>query len=366
MDIFDPEFSVASIPTAILVRLRDVATDRGVDTAPWFPGTGISPAQLDAPDARVSYRQATTILRRALHTMPAGPTGLAVGSRNAVVGFGIVGFAMRSSRTVGDAIALGMEMHRLAGSLMDFELGKYGDDAVLRVFERLPDPELTRFLGEEAMASTLAFGRSLVNENVDPIRLRLSFPEPDYAADYRRYFRCPVEFGCADTEMVFCSAVLERPIPTYSEANLTLARDACERMRGGHDARPDIVASVESILGENLRRSMTMAEVAELLFVTERTLRRYLQAAGEKFSDIRDRVRQQRALFLVRDTGMTIAQIAAETGFSDAREFRRAYVRWNGEPPSRTRGSAGLLPWGDTPIDAAPVAGAVEDRRIAS
>ncbi|MFJ4654216.1 AraC family transcriptional regulator [Nocardia sp. NPDC088792] len=362
MDIFDPEFSAATVPPTILVRLCDVATERGVDTEPWFLGSGVSPTQLDESEARVSYRQATAILRRALRAMPEGPIGLAVGSRNAVVGFGMVGFAMRSSRTLADALGLGMEMHRLTGSLVDFELSHHGELSAIRLFERLPDDELTRFLAEEAMAAVLAFGRSLLNTNIDPVRLRLAYPEPACAAEYRRYFRCPIEFDCADTELVIARKVLHRPIPTYSEANLIVAREACERMRGDDAPRHDIAASVASILGESLRRSLTMAEVAERLFVTERTLRRHLQAAGEKFSDIRDRVRQQRALFLVRETTMTVTQIAAETGFSDAREFRRAYVRWNGEPPSRTRSLVGL-PWDDAMATPEP---AVVAGRIAS
>ncbi|MFI1918091.1 AraC family transcriptional regulator [Nocardia sp. NPDC020380] len=352
MDIIDPEFSAANIPPTILVRLCDVAAERGVDPEPWFLGTGVSPAQLDAPEARLSFRQETAILGRALRSLPEGPIGLAVGSRNAVVGFGIIGFAMRSCRTAGDALTLGMQLHRLAGSLMDFELTDHGDHAGVRAFERLPDPELVRFLCEEAMAASMAFGRSLLNDDFDPIRIRLSYPEPPYAAEYRRYFRCPIEYDCAETELLFDSALLQRQLPTYSEASLVVAREACERLRGDSEDRHDTVSSVESILGENLRRSMTMAEVAEQLFVTERTLRRHLQAAGEKFSDIRDRVRQQRALYLVRETGMTIAQIAAETGFSDAREFRRAYIRWNGEPPSHTR-SATRLPWGAATVEAA-------------
>ncbi|WP_067540365.1 helix-turn-helix domain-containing protein [Nocardia crassostreae] len=135
-------------------------------------------------------------------------------------------------------------------------------------------------------------------------------------------------------------------------------------MDGGRAASTDVVASVESILGENLRRSMTMSEVADRLFITERTLRRRLRSAGVKYIDIRDQVRQRRALFLVRETGMTIVQIAAETGYREAREFRRAYVRWNGEPPSRTRVRGALeSSTADTGITGrAPV----EDGRIAS
>lgn len=365
MDIFDPEFSAATIPPAILVRLCEVAAARGVATEPWFLGTGVVADRLDVPDTRVSYRQATTIIRRGLRAMPEGPIGLAVGSRNAVVGFGIVGFAMRSCRTFSDAVALGLDMHRLAGTLLDFELRTDGETSAFLAFERVPDPELVRFCCEEALAAAVAFGRSLLNEDIAPIRIRLSYPEPAYAADYRRYFRCPVEFGCATNELVFRTDILQRTVPTYSEANLLVARDACARLRGGEESRHDIATSVASILGENLRRSMAMAEVADRLFVTERTLRRHLRSTGERFSDIRDRVRRQRAVFLVRETTMTIAQIAAETGFGDGREFRRAYVRWTGEPPSRTRSSRGPR-WRDAPGPMMPADSPPDRRPIAS
>lgn len=340
MDMFDPQFSAANITPNALIRLCAYAAERRLDSEPWFLGTGVAPSQLDSPDLRVSYRQATTIIRRALRAIPEGPHGIAVGARNPIVGFGILGFAMRSCRTVGDAAQLANDMHRLAGLLTDFEMDRRGDLTAVRVFQRIPDIELARYLTEQSLAASLSFGRSLLNEDFRPERIRLAYPQPVYAAEYARFFRCPVEFDSPVSEIVFPAEIFTRTIPTYSEANLAVAMDACRRAEGGKESRHDIVASVESILGRNLRNPMSMAEVAERLFVTERTLRRHLQAAGEKFSDIRDGVRQRRARYLVGETGMTIAQIAAETGYSDAREFRRAYVRWNGEPPSRTRRSA--------------------------
>ncbi|WP_196223896.1 AraC family transcriptional regulator ligand-binding domain-containing protein [Nocardia seriolae] len=328
MEIFDPEFSAANIAPTVLIRLCAVAEERGVDPEQWFLGTGVLPGRLDSPAARVSYRQATTIIRRAVRAMPEGALGLEVGSRDSTVTYGMLGFAMRSSRTAGDAMALASEMSGLAGTLTDFGFSRRGELSTLRVFERVPDPELVRFLTEQAIAAALSFGRSLVGDGVEPVGVRLSYPEPAYAADYRRYFRCPVEFGSGVSELDFRTELFTRPIPTYNRAGLTVAVEACRRMAGGGAAGNDVVASVESILGENLRRSMSMSEVAERLFITERTLRRRLRSAGAKYIDIRDRVRQRRALFLVRETGMTIVQIAAETGYRDAREFRRAYVRW--------------------------------------
>ncbi|MTL15315.1 helix-turn-helix domain-containing protein [Nocardia seriolae] len=312
----------------------------GSTRGPWFQGTGVSVAVLDAPQALVSYRQATTVIRRALRAMPEAPIGLAIGSRDVAVGFGIVGFAMRSARTLADALAIGLEWHRLTGSLVDVALTERGGSPAMRVLERVPDPELVRFFCEEAMSAVAAFGRSLLGEDIDPVLIRLSCPEPGYSAEYRRFFRCPVEFDCAGNELVIPAGLLEREIPTRSAASLTIALETCRRMRGVIDPRPVTVKAVESILGENLRVAPTMVEVADRLFVTERTLRRQLQVSGESFTDIRDRVRRQRGSRLVRETGMTIARIAAETGFGDAREFRRAYIRWNGEPPSRTRTAA--------------------------
>ncbi|RDI68054.1 AraC family transcriptional regulator [Nocardia pseudobrasiliensis] len=343
MDLFDPQFSAAVIPPTILLHLRRLAVERGFDTELWFGGTGVVPEQLDAPETRVSFRQADTVLRRALRALPDGPWGVEVGVKNATVRFGLLGFAMRSCRNGGEAFGLGVQLHRSIGSLLDFEFDRGPESSTLRILERIPDPETVRFLTEEAMFTALIAARSVLEDDVCPQRVRVAYPEPSYSEEYRRYFRCPIDFDCGVTELSFDSRLLDRPIRTCNEANLNASLDAFKRMSEAIPDRSDIVASVEAILGENLRRVITMAEVADRLFVTERTLRRQLTAAGERFSDIRDRVRQRRALFLVRETNMTIAQIASQTGYSDAREFRRAYVRWNGEPPSETRRTSGVI-----------------------
>jgi AraC-like DNA-binding protein len=80
-----------------------------------------------------------------------------------------------------------------------------------------------------------------------------------------------------------------------------------------------------------------MGEVADRLHITERTLRRRLADSGYRFGEVRDRVRRQRATLLLRESDQPIGVIAAEVGFSDGREFRRAYARWTGKPPSAER-----------------------------
>ena len=56
-----------------------------------------------------------------------------------------------------------------------------------------------------------------------------------------------------------------------------------------------------------------------------------------EFIALRDKVRSERARYLVRETTMPIHAIAAEVGFTDPREFRRAYIKWTGHPPTHDR-----------------------------
>ncbi|MDH4390069.1 MAG: helix-turn-helix domain-containing protein [Aquabacterium sp.] len=64
--------------------------------------------------------------------------------------------------------------------------------------------------------------------------------------------------------------------------------------------------------------------------MTERTLRRRLVAAGLTFATILDAERRTRALQLMRDGHLSIAEVAVATGFADARSLRRATRRWTG------------------------------------
>ena len=115
----DPRLAAAVIPAFVIAGLVDIARAEGVAPEGWFAGTGLTPAQMQKADTLLSWRQAAGILRRGLAALPPGPYGLRIGSREALVSFGMAGFAMLSSRTVGEALAIGLELHQATGSLMD-------------------------------------------------------------------------------------------------------------------------------------------------------------------------------------------------------------------------------------------------------
>lgn len=330
------EMSQAVIPPAVLSGAVEIGQREGHPIATWFAGTGLDPVELvTSGSVKVSFRQAATVLRHAVRAMP-GPLGMRVGGRDTLLSFGMLGVAMRSCATAADALAVAQELHQAAGSLLDLEVETFGEEFTLRLHERQPDPSLVAFLCEEALCSTLLFIRATLSPDRSPIRVELTYPAPPYVEEYHRFFRCPIRFGADANRMVFPTAVLSRPFPTHHEPTRAVAIESCRRLLD-LDSHPDVIVAVETLLSRNLRHPPTMTETARQLRVTERTLRRQLTAAGERYSTIRDRVRERRATFLLRESTLTIEAIAHETGFSDARELRRAYLRWTGHPPSTAR-----------------------------
>lgn len=335
----DHTLTDAVIPTSVLGGVLDIAAQKGIVTDSWFAGTGLTADQFGDPATKISFRQGATILRRALRALPQRPIGMQVGRRDVLLSFGILGFAMRACETAAEAFAIGLELHQAAGSLVDASAETIGDDFALRLSERAPDPEILPFLCEEAFSSSLLLMHALLGTDVVPTRLEFAYPSPAYVADYRRFFRCPILFDSDANRMLLPTRILDSRIPTHNPAQLAAALDATRRLIDPSDRRPDVVAAVEALLRQNLRRTVTMGEVAERMHITERTLRRRLADSGYRFGEVRDRVRRQRATLLLRESKQPIAVIAAEVGFSDGREFRRAYARWTGKPPSAERSS---------------------------
>lgn len=337
----EDELTRAVIPPTVLAGLVEIAARAGIDPAPWLAGTGLDVSTLlTSQDLRVSYRQVRTVLGRAVRDLPDRPLGMEVGARDVLLSFGLLGLALRSSATLGHAVTTALELHQAAGSLVDVELedSPAHPTVAVRLRERWPDPALAPFLCEEAFASSVLLARSVLGSTWAPAWVELAYPEPEYGAQYRRVLGCEVRFGAPGHRLGLLRADLDRRLPTSSEATRAVALDACRRMLGDAQPQHDVTVAVETLLAHDLRHPLGMEQVAARLHVTERTLRRQLAASGERFSAVRDRVRERRATLLLGERALGVAEVAQEVGFSDAREFRRAYRRWTGRTPSEARG----------------------------
>jgi AraC-like DNA-binding protein len=334
----DARYTAAVIQTGILAVLAQLADEDHVPVEPWLTGLGITRAQIDDAAVRVSYRQASLIIKRALRVIPRSDIGLKVGTQQSIGSFGIMGLAMMTAPTFGEAIAIGIEHADITGALMDAELepSTTGNIAVI-ARPRFADPEILVFLCEEFFGSCLMLARALVGAAFKPLLLELTYPAPRYASEYRALFGCEVRFGASRNCVVVEPRWLDMKLPTHHPISAQQAIAICREQATQMKRQTEIVASVERILRRRLAEHPTLGEIARSLNLSERTLRRHLAAAGRVYREIHDQLRTERALELLSAGALSIAEIGSEVGFSDAREFRRAFKRWIGAPPTAMR-----------------------------
>ena len=92
--------------------------------------------------------------------------------------------------------------------------------------------------------------------------------------------------------------------------------------------RPRPAGEIRALLLRDITNPPTLAAIAKLLEVSDRSLRRQLREQGISFRGLLDELRMRIALRYLRTTRLANEDIALALGFSDATNFRRAFRRW--------------------------------------
>src|SRR5574337_1036064 len=307
-------YTAAEFPPNKLLYLCQLADQRGIDSRPWFAGLSLNRAQIADPALRVSYRQASTFVRRALDGLDVPDAGLRIGREGTIGSF-----------------------------LLDLSFEPVGEHAIALVATpQFDDQALLPFFCEELFASSTMISRELVGPELRPLRVELSYPRPAHAHDYADLFQCELQFDAARCRLLIETRWLAHPLPGYNPltAKQALALCAQQRTPDGGEPHQEIVAAVERLLRTRLRDQPKFNDVARTLNLSERSLRRKLAESGRIFREIHDRVRAERAVQLLQGGALSVAEIGSEVGFNDPREFRRAFKRWTGMVPQQARRTA--------------------------
>ncbi|WP_261994042.1 AraC family transcriptional regulator [Streptomyces sp. t39] len=251
----DPRYGSATITPHLLRYLTLVAAERGHDLGPALRRAGLSEGALSAVGGRISYRQGSTVIREALAALGDPALGLAVGRRQRVTAWGLVGFGLLASPTLGHALDLGVRHHGVAGSMLDYRMETAPGGAAVLATARYTDSGLRAFLLEEAFGSIVALIRDSVDGAFAPRAVAVRHARPPYGRAYEEWFRCPVRFGADDDRIEFADDWLDRPVPSadaYALAQVVQLLDAA-RDRGRE--RQDLVEGLEVSVARGARTS---------------------------------------------------------------------------------------------------------------
>lgn len=176
-------------------------------------------------------------------------------------------------------------------------------------------------------------GRRIPLQHID-----FACASPDGRSDYHQFFGVPVHFDRPDSRLAFNAAYLSLPTIRSEQALKTFLRGAPGNLlvRYRHDT--GWVAKTRAHL-----KALPATEwpgfdtLAERLGATPATLRRRLRSEGQSFASIKDEMRAARAQSLLRESALSVAEIACELGFTEPSAFHRAFRKWAGASPGAFR-----------------------------
>ncbi|MBR8316983.1 AraC family transcriptional regulator [Burkholderia dolosa] len=178
----------------------------------------------------------------------------------------------------------------------------------------------------------------LVGRRIPLQHIDFACPSPDQRSDYHQFFGVPVHFDRPHSRLTFNAAYLALPTIRSEQALKTFLRGAPGNLlvRYRHDT--GWVAKTRAYL-----KALPAAEwpdfdtLAAHLGTTPATLRRRLRGEGQSFASIKDELRGALAQSLLRGRTLSVAEIAAELGFTEPSAFHRAFRKWTGTSPGAFR-----------------------------
>lgn len=178
----------------------------------------------------------------------------------------------------------------------------------------------------------------LVGRRIPLRTLDFACPAPVDRQDYRKFFGAPVLFDQPATRLVFDSSYLSLPIIRSDVALESFLREAPAniliRYRHDHDISSRVRAHLSHAPAQEWP---SFEEIAVQLKMSVPTLRRRLKAEGQSFGTIKDELRFKTAQQLLSEDRLTVAEVAAELGYSEPSAFYRAFQKWMGRSPGTFR-----------------------------
>jgi AraC-like DNA-binding protein len=329
------ERDVPSLPAIHALHLVELVERRQVAATRLLDGLGLAREELAEPHRRVPLAVVEELVERARSLTGEPALGVLLGMRMRISWHGFLGFAAMSASTVRDALELAIRYAPTRTDIVGLRLEVDGREATLTLEERAPLGAARETLVIALLVGIWQIGCALTGRELRG-RAEVAFAEPSY---FRALARdgFAVRWDRPAHRLIFDAAVLDLPLTMADAAALRLAREACERELDAIEASGRLVAQVRAALARaDAAARLEIGAVAKELAVSPRTLKRRLAEHGTSFSALVEEQRRDRAFALLR-AGLTVEEIAARLGYSDAANFTRAFRRWTGKSPRAWR-----------------------------
>jgi AraC-like DNA-binding protein len=328
-------------PVAIAQVMVNFAARHGVDAETCLVGTDIPVVQLRDADALIRREQEMRLIENLILALPQVPAlGFELGLQYNVATFGIWGFALRTSRTLREALERCLRYLPLSTAYC-----RFWSTIDEREFALCADPgaipqHLRQFLLERDTGTGINLVKELSLSGISPRGLEYAGPAPAHAARIEALCGIAPRYGGARNAIVLRREDAEIPLPMYDAHLSRLLEDQCRAQLQRRQVS-GVTGQVRQLILGPLGLVASIEDVAQHIGMAPRSLRRKLEEEGSSFRDIVEAERRQLAAQLLHGTRMKLDEIGLQLGYGDTASFTRAFRRWFGQAPGEYRRSSG-------------------------
>lgn len=315
----------------------DFGLERGLAPAKLLQGSGLVIGQLDDPTTELTAEQELKVTDNLLRLLKGEEhLGLKVGLRYHFSSYVFLGYGVISSATVRAALEMALRFLPLTYAFTQISLEQEGDLSVLRYVEPDLEPRFRHFFVTRDMAATAVLLREITGS--DFLFSRLTFTDAigrpaDAPFDFKGAFGSEPRYDAPSNLLGFSRDLLSLPLPHANPLTASMCEQVCNEAMESWRARLGSATLVRHRLLMRSEEAPDVATMAKLTNMSARSLKRRLMEDGTSFRKLSMEVRRQKAIELLRDDRLTIADIADKLGFSDPSSFSQAFKRWHGVAP---------------------------------
>ncbi len=324
-------------PVAISQVMINFALGQGVDRDTCLLGTGITDRDLQDGEALVTRGQEMRLIENLMLALPDTPAlGFQLGLQYSLATFGIWGFALRTSRTLREAIGRAMRYLPLSTAYCTIaridEANRFG---ITMDPQAIPH-HLRQFLLERDIATGLNLLKELSLSGMGIVALEFQGEPPEHAQRIAELCGIDPIYRSSRNALVVHSDLADQPLATYDSQLVRMLDDQCRR-RLDRLQSSGLAGQVRQKLHGPLGLMASLDEMAQALALSPRSLRRKLDQEGTSFRTLVEDERRQVALQFLAGSDMKLDELAIHLGYTDTASFTRAFRRWMACTPGEYR-----------------------------
>lgn len=318
--------------------LLDFGAQRGVAAERLLHKTALTQTHLGNPSAEVSAVQELRVIENLLRALEHRPgLGLALGLTCNFSVFGLWGYGLVCSPTLGDAVSRALRLLPLTFAYS--RIAQQDEGELVRLTFQPPalPTSLQRFVVEREMGAAAC----LLQEVASPSFQLTAFSLRDgRGRAFARHDHLGQIAGVEPTfhgdsyHLSFERHHLAYKLPKANPVTVAMCEQACQQLIEQRRSRMSMSQFVASFVsGTTLDQRPSLTALAKLINLSERTLKRRLQEEGTTFRALVADGRSGMALELIERGNLNLTEVAERLGYADLSSFSQAFKRWFGRSP---------------------------------